>query len=283
LTPKRGNYLVGLIAALAGLPACSLVVDSNRVQCSTTNECIARGPEFAGSSCVDAVCVPEEKWRCLGVPTKAPLGPGPFHAPFVVQHLVTMDPLPGVSARLCRKIDVTCADPVSAVLQTDATGQVTFDVSPGFDGYAYFEGPDIIPGLFFFNPPVASNLPQAMISIGPPEVIQLLALQAGATQEPDRAVILLAARDCTGAPAPGVSFKTTGADKQSILFYSAQGLPSGTADQTDSAGYGGLLNAGAGSVTFTATVAETGRRLGQATLLSRPGSITYGSVVPDGS
>jgi len=259
------------------------VVDSSRVQCSTTDDCIARGADFAGSTCVDSVCVPEEKWRCLDAPAKTSSEPGPFRAPFIVQHLITQEPLAGISARLCRKIDVTCANPVSDVLETDDSGEVTFDVNAGFDGYAYFEGPGIIPGLFFFNPAVSSDLPRAMVSIGPPEVIQLLAAQAGATQAPDRSVMLIVAHDCTGAPASGISFKTSGADKESIPFYSEQNLPSGSAQETDAVGYGGLLNADAGSITFTATITETGRRLGQVTLLSREGSITYGSIVPDGS
>jgi hypothetical protein len=283
LTRKRGKCSIGLCVILACFPACSVVVDSNRVQCSTTSDCVARGADFAGSTCVESVCVPEAKWRCLDEPIKTELGSGPYRAPFIVQHLVTQAPLSGISARLCRKIDVKCSDPVSDVLETDAAGEVTFDVAAGFDGYAYFDGPDIIPGLYFFNPAVSADLPQAMVSIGPPEVIQLLALQAGATQAPERAVVLLVARDCTGAPAAGVSFKTSGADKASIPFYSEQNLPSGGAEETDAAGYGGLLNAGAGSITFTATINETGRRLGQVTILSREGSITYGSIVPDGS
>ncbi len=74
-----------------------------------------------------------------------------------------------------------------------------------------------------------------------------------------------------------------GADPQSVPYYSEANLPSGTAEATDSSGYGGLLNAKARSITFTATVAGSRREVGQVTLLTREGSITYGSIVPDGS
>jgi hypothetical protein len=43
-----------------------------------------------------------------------------------------------------------------------------------------------------------------------------------------------------------------------------------------------LLNAAAGSITFTGTVAATGRRLGSVTLLAQQGAITYGSIAPSG-
>lgn len=263
--------------------SCSLVVDSDRVQCSTDADCAARGEAFTGSSCVNSVCVAGARWSCLEKAAAAPPASGMFQAPFIVQHLVTQQPLPGVHARLCRRIDVTCAAPLGDDLVTDESGQVTFSVPGGFDGYVAFDGPDIIHGLFFFNPPVAADLPQAMISIGSTQVIALLALQAGAVQDPDRGVVLLGARDCTGAPAPGVTFTVSGSDPAAVPFYSEQGLPSGTAQQTDSAGYGGLLNAPAGSVTFTATVVETGQRIGSVTLLSQENAITYGSISPDGS
>ncbi|HEV8548887.1 MAG TPA: hypothetical protein VGQ57_07665 [Polyangiaceae bacterium] len=269
-----------VLCALTG--GCSLVVDSDRVQCTTDADCEARGAAFAGATCSNSVCVQDALWSCLDQPAQPPLTTGMFQAPFIVQHLVTQQPLPGVHARLCRRIDVTCASPLGDDLVTDASGQVTFSVPGGFDGYVAFDGPDIIHGLFFFNPPVAADLPQAMISIGSTEVIALLALQAGATQEPDRGVVLLGARDCTGAPAAGITFAVSGSDPAAIPFYSEQGLPSGTAQQTDSAGYGGLLNAAAGSVTFTATQAETGRRLGSVTLLAQENAITYGSIAPDG-
>jgi hypothetical protein len=273
---------VGLLAVLVWVSACSLTVDADRVQCSTNADCSARGEAFEGSACIDAVCVADAKWACLDTPVTRVPAPGPFRVPFVVQHLVTQAPLAGITARLCRRIDVTCKDPVSEELLTDAQGQVSFSVTSGFDGYAHFQGAEIIDGLYFFNPPVVSDQPVAAVSIGDADVMKLLAEQAGAAQKPERSIILLAARDCTGAPASGVTFTTSASDPEAKQFYSEQGLPSGSALRTDSSGYGGLLNAAAGSVTFTAKVESTGRTLGQATLLARAGAITYGSVVPDG-
>jgi hypothetical protein len=275
---------VGFVfVALLSVSACSLVVDGDRVQCSTNADCTARGASFTGSTCIDSVCVGEAKWACLGVPVKPQTAPGPFRVPFIVQHLVTQTRLEGVKVTLCRKLDVTCSDPLSEELFTDSEGQVTVSVTAGFEGYAYFQSPSTVDGLYFFNPGVFADLPPVTVQTGSAQVMTLLASQAGAMQAMDRGVILLSARDCLGAPAAGVIFSTEGSDAAAVPFYAKDGLPSNDAVRTDSAGYGGLLNAAAGSVTFTAKVESTGRTLGQATLLAKAGAITYGSVVPDGS
>lgn len=285
LLPSRLVVVSALAVIGMAVGACSLTVDSEREQCSKNSDCEARGSAFSGSVCVEAVCVPEPAWRCLGQPAE-PVTPSPeprrFRAPFLVQHLVNQQPLPGVQARLCRRIDVMCQNPLTEPLLTDAQGRVTLEVEEGFDGYAYFENTAIIPGLYFFNP-VRRDQPEAMISISSAEIITLLAAQAGATQEKERGVVLLSPWDCTGKPAAGVTLTPSGSEPGAVTFYSEGNLPSGSATQTDAAGYGGLLNVAAGSITVTATIAKTQQRLGQVTLLARPGAISYGSIVPNGT
>ncbi|HET9932397.1 MAG TPA: hypothetical protein VFQ35_16950 [Polyangiaceae bacterium] len=264
---------------MALLSSCSLVVDANRTQCSTNADCAA----YANSVCVDSLCQPEPKWKCLGKPIQQPAATGKFQVDFLVRHLVTQMPLPGVSARTCRKLDVECAAQPGEQLVTDESGKVTVSVDAGFEGYVRFEGPSIAPGLYFFNPGVTSDLPQITISIGTIDVISLLALQAGARQSTDRGVALISVRNCVGGVAPGVTMASSVHDDVAVPFYSEQGLPSGSAVQTDDDSYGGLLNASPGTHTFTATLAATGQRIGQATVLIQAGALTFGSVVPDGN
>jgi hypothetical protein len=270
-----GLMLVGWVLTTS----CTVAVDSDRVQCESDSDCAA----YADSVCAESVCVVGPKWACLDAPVP-PTSTGPRHTvPFLVQHIVTQTPLPGVSVRLCRKIDITCEGPLSETLVTDNAGQVNFTVDDGFDGYANFEGEGIIRGLYFFNPPVTTDLPSASISIGSAEVMGGLTKAVGATQQPGRAITLVRILDCTGAPASGVILTAEGADPEAVPFYSKDGLPSGSAEMTDVAGYGGLVNAKPGSITFTATVAGSSRKIGQVTLITRESSITYGSIVPDGS
>jgi len=284
LVKHRARSCAAALLFLIGgvLPACSLLVDSDRAQCSTDVDCTARGDRFAGSFCVDSICQPEPRWSCLGTTPEPPAVTDEFDVTFTVQHLVSQKALPGVKVRLCLKLDVACTNSVSGEQQTDESGKVTFKIRAGFDGYARIEGDAIIPGLFFFNPPLARDLPSVLISIGSQDVIALLAQQAGAVQSADRGLALLSVRDCKGAPGEGVQLSTGAADPKAVLFYSEQGLPSSSAKQTDSSGYGGLLNAAPGTLTFSATVASTGQRVGQTTLLVQSGAITYGTVVPSG-
>ncbi len=285
---KHGARSYGAAAAIligSLLGACSLAVDSGRTQCSKDSDCAARGEAFAGSVCIDSFCQPEPKWSCLGTPAEPPPMTGMFQVIFQVQHLVAQTPYAGIKVRLCRKLDVECSDVVGDTLETDAMGQVTMPVPGGFNGYARFEGDAIMTGLFFFNPPVTEDIPNIPISIGPKDVIALLAKQAGAKQDPERGVVLLSVRDCTGQVAAGVtlSFSSSVDDPLAVPFYSQAGLPSGSATETDQDGYGGLLNAAAGTVTFTGTVTATARRIGQTTLLVQNGSLSYGTLVPNGN
>jgi hypothetical protein len=277
----RRNVAGSLVVAC--LAACSFVVDSDRVQCSNDSECQARGAQFIGSVCSkdEKVCMPEPAWRCLDQPPEPPPTSGKFKAPFHVQHVITQMPLSGIRARVCRRLDVLCSTPLGEERVTDAQGNVTLDVDASFEGYVYFEGTDVR-GLYFFNPPVVRDLSEISLSIGNREVIGLLAAQAGAVQAPGRGVILLSAHDCTGAPAAGITIAAVDAPPDTVPFYSEQSLPSGSAKQTDDTGYGGLLNVEPASVTFTATIAKTQRRLGQITVLARDGAITYGRIVPYG-
>ncbi len=281
MIPGRKVAMLAL-SALWGALGCSVLVDSGRVQCSTTADCRAKGAEFEGSVCVDSLCQADPKWECVGKPRPAADGAGPFATPFTIQHLVSQAPLKEIKARLCRKLDVECTDAIGEEAVTDSQGKVTLMAPSGFDGYARFESPSTSNLLYFFNPPVTRAQPDVQLSIGGPEVIMLLAKQAKVDQAADRGVILIGARDCEGNIAPGVTLVATVQDDIATPFYSEQGLPSGTATQTDSAGYGGLLNAGAGSITFTGIVAATGFEFGHVTVLSQAQSLTYGSVVPDG-
>jgi hypothetical protein len=279
---RRGMLWMLATATLWCALGCSVLVDSGRVQCSTTDDCRARGKDFESAVCIASLCQPDPKWGCVGEQRPAAAGDGPFAAHFKIQDLLTMAPLPGIRGRLCRRLDVECSEAIGDEAVTNAAGNVTLLAPLGFDGYARFESDGTANLLYFFNPPVTSEQPEAQLSIGPPAVMTLLALQAGVEQEAERGVLLISARDCNGAIAPGVTLQANVKDTQATPFYSEQGLPSGSATQTDSAGYGGLLNARPGSITFSGIVAATGYVFGHVTLLAQPQTLTYGSVVPDG-
>jgi hypothetical protein len=276
------------VSVLASLLAagCSVTVDANRKQCATDSDCVHRGDAFASSVCVHSFCEPEPKWGCVGVPAETKHAPEPFHVSLRVVDILTQEPMPGVSALLCRKIDVTCDSPFGPAVLSDDDGKVEFDVTRdaagfGFTGYVRFTRDDVLPGIYIFNPAIESDLTIPSVQLASPTVAGLLAQQIGTKLDPARGLILLDSVDCQGAPAAGVSFMTD-ADDTAAPFYSVNGLPAATATATDDDGYGGLINVQPGTIAVTGKLQPKASALGTVSLLIRGGAVTYSRMVPAG-
>jgi hypothetical protein len=248
--------------------------------CKTDQDCRDRGASFAGNVCIGAVCGPEPTWGCLGeVPTPAS-GVGPFRVTLNVQDLVSQKPLAGVSARLCRKLDVNCEAPESATVISGDDGVVVFEVPGRFTGYVYFTRDDLSPGLYFFNPPVTADTNIAAVQLVSPIIASLLTSQAGTTQSSDRGLALLSTANCAGRPGEGVQFQSEDKDASSVIFYSANSLPVATATATDADGYGGIINLPPGTAVITGILAADGREVSSISLLMKAGAITYTRLAP---
>jgi hypothetical protein len=271
-----------LSASMPMVSGCSVLVDAERPQCTTDEECTSRGPAFAGSACVESVCQASPRWACLDEPAPPLPGGGPYDITFFVRDAVSLTPRSGMLAKLCRRLDVGCAEPVSHVAVVDDEGYVGFQVAEGFNGYARFDGPDSLIGLYFFNPPVYEDKRDIPVSLSSPTTVGGLAALTGATQEPERGIVLLSVLDCTGALASGVTITANEADPGSKAFYALKGLPSPSATQTDDTGYGGVVNASPGTMTFVATLEENGLQIDEMTVLIQPGTQTMTTLVPRG-
>jgi hypothetical protein len=274
--------LAGLIASVLG---CSVVVDANRVQCSTDSDCSARGAEFASSVCVQSFCQESAGWACLGdTPVAPPASTEQFRVSFLVRDAVSQKPKTGLGVRLCRKLDVECTDALSDVAMVDEQGSVAFQVEGGFAGYARFEGrSDSVPGMYFFNPPVAKDTMDIAVQLSAPETVAGLAALTGVMPDSTRGVVLLSVLDCMGAPASGVILQSNKGADEGKVFYSKAGIPDGQATMTDKAGYGGLVNATKGAVTLYARVAQSQKSVGEVTVMVQPGTQTMTKLVANGS
>lgn len=227
------------------------------------------------------MCRVPTSWSCLDEPSKPPLTEGTFKIAFLVQDTVTQQPKSGVSARVCRRRDVACADAVTGVQSSDASGYLSFTVPAGFDGYVRFEGESISPSLYFFDPPVRSDLPNLSVSVSSPEAAAGLALLIGATPDANLGNAIATVYDCFGAPAEGVTLSVGSVGAAARSFYIRNGLPSAAASNTDETGYGGVVNAAMGSVTFSASIDEL--MIGSVTVLVQPGALTVAQIVPNGT
>lgn len=278
---KRAALLALWVGSVGAASGCSVITDSERVQCSTNADCVARGAAFAGTECRNSFCEAASGWACLDGPAPPePTGSG-FTVSFLTRETVSQQPLVGLKAKLCRKLDVECAD-AGTVATSDSQGIVTLKVAPGFDGYVRFDDEKTVPGLFFFNPPVAQDLSNISISLSSFETVAGLAALTGATQSIDRGIVLLSVVDCTGAPAAGVALSSDSDDPQERTFYSANGFPSATATETGMDGYGGLVNVSPGPTTLSASLVNGGRRLDRVTVLVQAGAQSMTTLVPSG-
>jgi hypothetical protein len=283
---RRVTYLLPALAGLLANVGCSVIVDSNRTQCSTDSDCSARGGQFATSVCVESFCQepPDLAWSCLGdTPATPPASTEQFQVSFLVRDAVSQKPKTGLSVRLCRKLDVECTDALSSPVSVDEKGNAAFQVEGGFAGYARFEGADSVPGMYFFNPPVAKDTMDIAVQLSAPAVVAGLVMLTGATPDSTRGMVLLSVLDCTGAPASGITLESNLNADQGKIFYSKGGIPDGMATTTDESGYGGIVNATPGAITLSALVARNKKRVGEVTVLVQAGTQTMTKLVPDGS
>jgi hypothetical protein len=205
---------------------------------------------------------------------------------FLVRDAVSQKPKTGLSVRLCRKLDVDCteATALSNSALVDEKGNAAFQVEGAFAGYARFEGrADSVPGMYFFNPPVAKDTMDIAVQLSAPAVVAGLVQLTGTTPDSTRGMVLLSVLDCTGAPASGIILESNLNADQGKIFYSKAGIPDGMATMTDESGYGGLVNASPGAITLSALVAKNKKRVGEVTVLVQAGTQTMTKLVPDGS
>ncbi len=287
-------FIGASIVSLVALAGCSLTVDADRKQCTTDSDCTKRGRAFAGSICVASLCeeahkaieagVEDKTWSCLDAPPVASTATGPFHVTMHLTDIVSAMPISGVTANLCRKLDVACTDPQGPSVVSDATGLVAFDVPAAFTGYVSLqEGAAIMPGLYFFNPAVNSDLDVPSVQLASPGIASALIKGLGAKQDANDGIMLLSVVDCTGTNAADVtmSFTQSADASASVSFYSVGGLPNATVTMTDTSGYGGAVNVAPGNVAVTAKRSD-GRTIGTYSLFVNPGTITYSKLVPVG-
>ena len=277
-----GSALIFSLIFASPLAGCSLAVDANRVQCTTKADCTSRGSAFANSTCVDSVCE-DPTWGCLSRPPVTSNQSPPYKVTVLLRDLVSQMPVPNAQVKLCRKIDVDCANPV-ATATSDSSGGATFTVDMmAFSGYLFVQAEGFLDTLYFFNPAIDRDQTVSPLSLATPTANFGLLFQLGRQMSQGYGNVVVTAKDCTGAPAGGVSFQTPSGDGMTSQFYLIGGLPTDKANQTESmSGYGGFINVPAGAATVTASLENPRADLGTISLLVRDGAITYTQVVPIG-
>lgn len=205
-------------------------------------------------------------------------------------------PVTGLRARLCDKLDVGCNNPRVADIR-DRAGLLEIDVpmgQRGFDGYlevsstvapcfdttafgnaaegllcqlvpgcdpaapsAACDVPVYSPVMWFFNPPIVSDLEQPIsLQLYPTAALPLVLDAAGGELVPGMGSVFMTAIDCDGKPASGVTLEIAEYPDPALSLYFDSGVLSSSARQTDSSGIGGFIRIPPGFVTVTGVNSE---------------------------
>jgi hypothetical protein len=270
------------LAATGSTAACSVLVDADRKQCEGTADCAALSGGQGDLMCIDSVCQDNPAWSCLAHPQPPPLSvsvSGTAVVEITVRGLVDDLPVTMASARLCRRLDLDCLEPLSPQYAPNPDGIFTLQVELGFDGYVEIIAPERVPGLYVFSPPVTSNRTIPWLPLLRPTELAQFATLGGRPLVEGRGHVMLGAYDCQLQAAPGVRLSSSDADQTTSPFYVVSKLPSWTASGTDVSGEGGLINLRPGPATVTGALGD-GRQIGTLSVVVRPGSISYTTLIP---
>jgi hypothetical protein len=248
------------------------------LECAADRECGERGPEYVGGKCLRAQCRPNPRWRCER--TLEPTLTEPVGLKILVRSSLSLDPLRGIRASLCDKLDLTCAVPIADV-RTDDHGMLYVDVPADFAGYVQFDDPGHVPALYFLPAALPADGMLQPAPLMPKGVVDALALSIGSRIDPERGHMMLISEDCYGAALPGVSFESPVQDDETIQFYVRDLLPTTSAKETAEVGNGGYLNFPPGNAVMHLIMNQTKLRLTTASLVVRPGFITVAYLRPE--
>jgi hypothetical protein len=277
---RRQSSRVFIVACLASA-SCSVLIDKDRVQCKVDADCRDRGAEFAGAVCQSSICQPDPVWGCLGsVVFPRPQAGGTFTVTIHLRDLIDGSAIPGVTGRVCEKLDTECKNPLTAELPATPAGDLVFMLRSGFDGYVEMKAPGKMPGLYFIYPPVDADREIPQVPLIEPALVEQLAVLNGRQLQADRGHVLLGGYDCQHVPADGMTLSTDDADGQTSNFYVINNVPKAGAKTTDLSGRGGFINLKTGIVVVTARVGADNRKIAAVSLFVRAGMITYTSIVP---
>jgi hypothetical protein len=197
----------------------------------------------------------------------------------VMVDIITSQPVPDLTAKLCRKLDTACDAPLRSDLVSDSAGRISLSVPAGFDGYLESTSSGIMPFLYFFYPPVTVDREIPAVPILQANAMSTFVSLVGAELMADRGHFLARAYNCLGQTADGISMSSPEGDSATIPFYMIKNFPSVKASATDSSGNGGLLNLHGGTATLTGKL-DNGSSIGLLSAMIRPGRITYTAMVP---
>lgn len=293
--PLRRCCVAVLAVAAVALAGCSLVFDTEQVQCETADDCAARG--LAGA-CVDHVCVEAQgtggqgggggadvRWGCLGQVD----WPEPQLGTMVTlrtqfEMASAGAPIPDdIVVHFCSALDIDCTAPIAGPIPMPSDGLLTVQVESGTRGYYQLGGPSIMPTLLYLSRPAQAEptpIEDDRVTLVTPAFYQSLIGAVGFPDDPTRGTLLTITIDCEGRPAAGVGISSPEVDTSSTPFYFVNQIPSPNTTQTDVSGYAGIIYMPPGTGTVEAHLVADDRWIGVSSFQIRPGTLTNVAIEP---
>ena len=293
----------GAVAAVV-LSSCSLVLDANEPQCRADSDCAARGAPAA--RCVASYCVIDDlgtagagggggggaggapildpRWACLGTVKTPAASAATIHVRLPLLDFISRDPRAGITVRACKRLDVSCSNPIGAAAVTDADGVATIEIpaQPPFDGFYQVDGTNqVLPSLVFAQPLVTTEgtTLSAVLTFEPAKYRALVEAGGNVWNEA-RGHLFVQSRNCADAEADGVAYAIPKQEPDTIRVYLRDGVPDRNAPDTDATGIGGFILCGEGFHTVTGTLTASSSLVNERRVFVRPSSVTYTVMSP---
>lgn len=280
--------LLSIVAAL--ISGCQLFVASDEVQCRGDADCTGRGSVFAGTVCVDTICVSSAD-RCAGhVPDHPEDRAVPLHERFRVVDLGGTG-VKGVPVLVCPPLDETCESPVGAPVPTDADGYAYVTLWKNFQGTVQIKSPPTTADYFkvkihFLGAFETDDAPDRVIPVDAAvrlltKTLFALQLNARGSLDANTGQILASAFDCDAKPRPDthISISTTRSGSPILFYFTDGNLVAQDATATARAGVFGVANVPEGPITVTSATAS-GQKLGRVEVWVNEDTISNFSIQP---
>ncbi len=280
----------GLCGGMLG--GCSLLIDVDREQCSTSQDCEALGTAFAGAVCEQGVCVvagsaggdgaggaPEVPGNPLvcdkPVPSKEPTVKYTF-APIFADGGAPKDPKP-FSIKACRPLDLECTDPVFGPIDVMPGVPEDFLVPPPFNGYFEITNPDTLGGYLFMGRPIVEDTVGWNVTMPTPGLVAGFGIVTGERVDPDLGLIISVSRDCNQLPLPGTAFTNS---KGGLQFYFVNNTPDTNLDESGPQGAVGFANVPVSTTTLSAVITSSGQELNKAIIRTKSRYVSLVELFP---
>ncbi len=282
------RFKTALISAMSLVSGCSLLIDSDRVQCTVNQDCTNLG--LTTAVCQESVCVEpvieDTQFDCRNMPFPEPSNTMVGFSMNVIK-LVGQTPYQGLTVKACPQFDINCDSP-TAQATSNAAGAFTIQLPEGFRGHLFAPPPASDPMLapriiqIFPPPSVGGNTGAgSFIFVAPLTTIDGIAQQVGGGLVAGAGHLFIAANDCEGKPLSGVTVTSLLQNESTEIFYiGANGQFDLSLTGTGPIGQAAIINVPKGVVTVRGIHESKGKIFEQAVQTEADTITSVSALIP---